>query len=112
MYELEFHLFTVLPGASTCLRCLYPTSPLTWKREFPVFGAVSGAVACLGSMEAIKVLAGVGEPLTNRMLIADLRSMAFRTLRLSPRPDCPICKSAVRSSGLPESGNNSAMNVS
>ena len=63
MYDLEAHITTVIPGQTPCLACLYPDKPPAWKREFPVFGAVSGSVACMGAMEAIKVIAGFGEPL-------------------------------------------------
>lgn len=88
MYDMEFHLFTVLPGRSACVRCLFPQRPPKWRREFPVFGAVSGAVACLGAVEAIKLLAGLGDTLDGRMLIADLRSMQFRQIQLQRRADC------------------------
>jgi molybdopterin/thiamine biosynthesis adenylyltransferase len=91
MYDLEAHIYTVVPGKSACVRCLYPSNPPAWKREFPVFGAVSGMVACLGAMEAIKLIAGFGEPLLSRMLVADLRSMKFRELALQRRKDCQLC---------------------
>jgi molybdopterin/thiamine biosynthesis adenylyltransferase len=91
MYELETQLTTMIPGKTPCLRCLVPEVPPTWLREFPVFGAVSGSVACMAAMEAIKVIAGLGEPLVGRMLCADLRVMSFRTLELVRRVDCPIC---------------------
>jgi molybdopterin/thiamine biosynthesis adenylyltransferase len=92
MYDLEAHLFSVLPGRSACLRCLYPETPPAWRREFPVFGAVAGTVGCLGAMEAIKLIAGFGQPLTDRMLLADLRSMQFRQVKLTRRPDCSACQ--------------------
>ena len=91
MYELETHITTIIPGKTPCLRCLYPGDPPEWRREFPVFGAVSGAVACLGAMEAIKVLAQFGETLAGHMLIGDLRSMSFRRLRIGRRTDCRVC---------------------
>lgn len=91
MFELEAHLFSVVPQQSTCLRCLYPEKPPAWKREFPVFGAVSGTVGCLAAMEAIKLLAGFGQPLTDRMLVADLRGMEFRCVRLARNPNCRVC---------------------
>ncbi len=56
MYELEGSLTTLRPGETPCLACLTPVPPAGWKRQFPVFGAVSGAVACMAAMEAIKVL--------------------------------------------------------
>ncbi len=91
MYELEAQLTTVQPGRTACLACLYPEPPPDWKRQFPVFGAVSGMVGCLGAMEAIKVLAGVGEPLFGRRLVCDLRRMSFQVLRTRPDPKCPVC---------------------
>jgi molybdopterin/thiamine biosynthesis adenylyltransferase len=91
MYEMEGTLTTVLPGRSPCLACLYPEEPAEWKREFPVFGAVAGTIGCLGAMEAIKVLAGLGEPLAGRLLTLDLRDMSFRTVSLQRRPACSIC---------------------
>ena len=91
MYDLETHLTTIIPGQTPCLSCLYPGEPPQWRREFPVFGAVSGTVACLGAMEAIKVLAKFGEILAGYLLIGDLRSMSFRRLRVSRRSNCHIC---------------------
>lgn len=91
MYDLEAHIYTVIPGETACVACLFPHKPPQWKREFPVFGAVSGMVACMGAMEAIKLIAGIGTPLANRMLMADLRNMQFRELAISRRDDCEIC---------------------
>ena len=91
MYDLEAHITTFLPGKTPCLNCLYPEKPPAWRREFPVFGAVSGMVACLGAMEAIKVLAGFGEPLAGQMIACDLRDMTFRKIKIQRRPDCPTC---------------------
>ena len=91
MYELEGRLTTVIPGQSPCLSCLYPEPPPNWKRQFPVFSAVSCSVGSLAAMEVIKVVAGFGEPLTGRILLFDLRNMSFRTLPISRRRDCEIC---------------------
>jgi molybdopterin-synthase adenylyltransferase len=98
MYELEGQLMTVLPGRSPCLACLTPEEPAGWKRTFPVFGAVAGTVGCLGAMEAIKVLSGLGEPLAGEMLRFDLRDMTFRKLTIKRRPNCAVC------GHLPETG--------
>ena len=91
MYELEGRLMTVLPGESACLACLYPESPPHWKREFPVFSAVASSVGSLAAMEAIKVVAGLGQPLTGRLLTFDLREVTFRAISIARRPDCAVC---------------------
>src|SRR5262245_13839270 len=94
MYDLEGSLTTIVPGRTPCLACLYPTRPPAWKREFPVFGAVAGTVGCMAAMEAIKVLAGFGEPLLGRMVTFDLRDMTFARREVCRNPACAVCGSA------------------
>ncbi len=91
MYELEASLTTIIPGQTPCLACLYPKVPPVWRREFPVFGAVSGTVGCMAAMEAIKVLAGFGNPLTGIMVTTNLREMTFSRRRIQRRTACDVC---------------------
>ena len=91
MYSCECSITTMIPGRSPCLRCLVPTVPPAWKRQFPVFGAVSGTVGCIAAMEVIKLVTGIGEPLANRMLTIDLLANRYQTVELVANPDCPIC---------------------
>lgn len=93
MYALEAQLTTIIPGRTPCLACLCPEPPPTWQRTFPVFGAVSGLVGCLGAMEVIKLVAGLGEPLLGRLLTCDLRQMSFRTVSVRRDPACRVCGS-------------------
>jgi molybdopterin/thiamine biosynthesis adenylyltransferase len=94
MHELSVQVTTVIPGRTPCLACLYPKPPPDWKRQFPVFGAVAGVAGSLGAIEAIKVLAGLGEPLLGKLLVGDLRSLVFRTLKTRRDPQCPVCAAA------------------
>jgi molybdopterin/thiamine biosynthesis adenylyltransferase len=50
-------------------------------------------VGCLAAMEAVKVLGGFGEPLTNQLLTFDLRSMRFTKLVIEKREGCRVCGS-------------------
>ena len=93
MYELAAQITTFVPGETGCLSCLYPDNPPAWKRKFPVFGAVSGTVACLGAMETIKIISGFGELLKNRLLTMDLRSMEFNHINIKKRNGCAVCNS-------------------
>jgi molybdopterin-synthase adenylyltransferase len=94
MYELDAQITTVVPHQTPCLACLYPTKPETWKREFPVFGAVSGMIGAVGAMEAIKVLSGIAAPLNNELLTCSLRDMTFRKIKIRRNPACTVCASA------------------
>lgn len=92
MYDMDAQLTTILPGQTPCLKCLYPEHPPHWKREFPVFGAVSGMIASMAAVEVIKLVTGVGEPLAGRMFFANLKTNTFRTLPVSRSSVCPVCR--------------------
>ena len=93
MYDLEASITTIIPGQTPCLACVVPSIPPAWKRQFPVIGAVSGAVGCMAVMEAVKVLAGFGKPLLGRMIHFDLRSASFSEFQIKRDSDCAVCGS-------------------
>jgi molybdopterin/thiamine biosynthesis adenylyltransferase len=95
MYALEAHVTTFVPGVTGCLACICPEVPATWRRQFPVLGAVSGTVACLGAVEVVKVLTGLGTPLAGVLLAMDLGSMQFRRLKIRQNPECSVCAATV-----------------
>jgi molybdopterin/thiamine biosynthesis adenylyltransferase len=90
MYDWDARLTTVAPGAA-CLACQHPEPPGEWRRQFPVFGAVAGMIGAMGAAEAIKVITGVGETLAGRMVVCDLRGMAFRVMKVAKDPNCRVC---------------------
>jgi adenylyltransferase/sulfurtransferase len=81
--------------AGPCYRCLYPDPPPPGEvpscAEAGVLGVLPGLVGCIQAVEAIKLLAGIGEPLIGRLLMIDTLDMSFRTLNLQRDPTCPIC---------------------
>ena len=91
MFGLEGSVTTFVPGRTGCLACYVAEPPPTWRRQFPVFGAVSGVAGCVGAAEAIKWITGIGRPLAGEMLSYDLAEMRFRKVRLPRRADCKVC---------------------
>ncbi|HSH95197.1 MAG TPA: HesA/MoeB/ThiF family protein [Roseimicrobium sp.] len=91
MFDMDAQVTTILPGKTPCLECFVPEAPPSWKREFPVIGAVSGTAGCIGAVEVIKLITGIGEPLAGVLLVMDLRTMHFRRLKTARRKDCPVC---------------------
>lgn len=69
------------PGAETCARV-------------GVIGALAGIVGSLCALEAVKLIAGAGEPLTGRLLVYDGLTGAARTVRVAADPHCPACGQA------------------
>ena len=55
---------------------------------------LTGVIGAMQAMEAIKVLAKVGELLNGRLLIFDARSADWRSVRVSKDPACAVCGEA------------------
>lgn len=81
-----------------CYRCLYPEPPPAGMvpscGEGGVLGVVPGVVGTLQATEALKLVAGIGEPLVGRLLVFDALDMSFRTLKVRRDPKCPVCGDA------------------
>ena len=88
-------LMSVLPGRSACYRCAFATPPPPGSvpscREAGVLGATAGAVGSLQALEALKLLAGVGRPLTDRILQLDALTMEQTLVATERRQDCISC---------------------
>lgn len=78
---------------SPCYHCLYPDQGELNESctETGVIAPVTGIVGSLQALEAIKVLLGIGQPLTGRLLIFDGLSMDWHSVRLPRNPSCPVC---------------------
>jgi adenylyltransferase/sulfurtransferase len=63
-----------------------------------VFAPVVGITGSLQAAEALKILAGAGEPLVGRLLLLDALSMQIRTVALKRDPACAVCGSATEPS--------------
>lgn len=86
---------SVFGGEGPCYRCLFRTPPppdlVPTCAEAGVFGVLPGIVGMIQATEAIKLLTGVGEPLTGRLLLIDAKRMRFRTIEVRKDPLCPLC---------------------
>jgi adenylyltransferase/sulfurtransferase len=56
-----------------------------------VLGVLPGIIGVIQATEAIKLIAGIGEPLIGRFLLYDALKMRFRELKVPKDPDCPVC---------------------
>lgn len=90
IYGMEGRLMTVVPGRGPCLRCLVPSPPPPMERV-PALGATVMAVGALQAAEAVKLIAGVGEPMVGYMLVLDLESMEAFKVQVRRNPKCPAC---------------------
>ncbi|MGG6296394.1 HesA/MoeB/ThiF family protein [Leptolyngbya sp. AN02str] len=91
MNDMEAYLTTIVPGQTPCLSCIFPEKPDWDRRSFGVLGAVSGTLACLAALEAIKLVTGLGEPLLSQLLTMDLSRLEFAKRRPYHDPNCSVC---------------------
>ncbi len=82
-------------GSAPCYRCLFPDAPRAEDApncaEAGVLGVLPGIIGLLQATEAIKLILGLGQSLSGRLLHFDALSMRFRETRLRADPDCPVC---------------------
>jgi len=95
--EGQVTVFDPRQASSPCYQCLYrqgDDEQASCARN-GVMAPVVGIIGAVQAMEAIKLLAGVGEPLTGRLLLLDALTMQWRSLRLPRDPACPVCAGAA-----------------
>ena len=80
-----------------CYRCLFPEAPpaglVPRCEEVGIFGAVAGVIGTLQAAEVLKLVLGLGAPLTGRLLLYDALGSGFQEIRARRDPDCALCGS-------------------
>lgn len=88
-------LLTIIPDKTPCYRCLYPAPPpresVPGPEETGILGMVAGVIGTLQALEAIKVILGIGETVSGRVLTFDGKNTSFRDVPWKKRGDCPLC---------------------
>jgi molybdopterin/thiamine biosynthesis adenylyltransferase len=87
------HVTTVVPGVTPCLEDLFgrfKSLPACTAGFCPVLGPAVGVVASLMALEVFN--AALGRPaLAGKLLVVDLKRMAFDVLEVAWNPSCPVC---------------------
>lgn len=87
-------VMSIKPKVSACYTCLFDAPP---KGEMPtstsvgILGATAGLFGVLEAAEVIKIITEVGEPLFDKLLTCDIRSMDFRKISIKRNPNCRVC---------------------
>jgi len=90
----EGRVMTVIPGKTACLRCMY-RGPVP-QEKFPVIGVTPALIGIIQATEVIKYLLGIGNLLTNRLLLYNGLKIAFSEFTVNKNPNCDHCGSQVR----------------
>ena len=72
-----------------CYRCLYPVAPrpdsCSRCSDAGVLGVIPGIIGSLQALEAIKIMSGVGQVASRKLVIFDGLAMRFHTVKLRAR---------------------------
>ena len=79
-------------------RCLFPEPPPAGTvpacEEAGILGAIAGVAGTLAAVEVLRAIVGFGESLVGKLLMMDLRSMRFETLRYEWSSENPLSGNA------------------
>lgn len=104
--RFEGQLTTVMPpagvpqasgfhGEGHCIRCLFEAPPdpevAPSCERAGVLGVLPGVMGTLAATEVLKIITGVGELMSNRLLIYDALAMKFRIIEVRRNPSCVAC---------------------
>lgn len=91
--EGQISVYDPANAHSPCYHCVFGDGAeegLTCS-EAGVLGPLVGLIGSLQALEAMKILAGFGEPLVGRLLLVDALSSRFRELKVRRDPQCAVC---------------------
>ncbi len=92
-FEGQLSVFALKNGP--CYRCLYPEPPppglVPSCAEAGVLGVLPGVIGTLQALEALKLILGIGRPLSGRLMLYDALEQSWRTLKVKKNISCPVC---------------------
>ncbi|WP_411877337.1 HesA/MoeB/ThiF family protein [Polaromonas sp. YR568] len=98
-FDGQVAVFDAGDEQSPCYACVFPESELLEEALCATMGVFAPLVGIVGSTqaaEALKLICGVGEVLTGRLLMLDGKRMGWSEMKLVRNPACAVCGSAHR----------------
>jgi molybdopterin-synthase adenylyltransferase len=93
-FDGQVAVFDTRDPASPCYHCLFGEGEALEEvrcATMGVFAPLVGIIGATQAAEALKLIAGVGETVTGRLLLLDALSMRWRDVAIARDPDCPVC---------------------
>ena len=99
IYRWDGQVTTFVPFEGPCYRCMYPTQPPDELAPAcsvaGVLGVLPGMVGMLQANEVFKLVLGVGETLSGRLLMLDAMGTTFDEVSIWRDPACAACGDGV-----------------
>jgi adenylyltransferase/sulfurtransferase len=93
-FDAQLAVFDLRKKDAPCYACLFPEDGEVEEVQcstLGVFAPLTGVIGAMQAMETLKLLAGVGESLSGRLLVFDARGAEWRSVNIHKDPACPVC---------------------
>jgi molybdopterin-synthase adenylyltransferase len=93
-FDAQLMVFDLRRADAPCYACLFPEDGEVEEVQCSVMGVfapLTGVVGTLQAMEALKLLAGVGDSLSGRLVMFDAKAAEWRSVRVQKDPACAVC---------------------
>lgn len=94
-FDGQVSVYDVRGDNTPCYACLFPPDAAYEEvacATMGVFAPLVGIIGTVQAAEALKLLAGIGTPLSGRLLMLDARSMSWDEVRMARQAQCPVCR--------------------
>ena len=96
-FDGQIAVFDLRRDDAPCYHCLFAEDARAEEERcatLGVFAPLVGVIGTLQALEAIKIVAGIGESLAGRLLLFDALASRWHEVRLARDPHCRICGAA------------------
>ena len=93
-FDGQVSVYDTRNPAAPCYACVFPPESTVGEANcatMGVFAPLVGIVGTVQAAEALKLLSGVGSPLTGRLQMLDARAMEWHEVRIGRAAHCPVC---------------------
>jgi molybdopterin/thiamine biosynthesis adenylyltransferase len=93
-FDAQLTVFDFRKKDSPCYACLCPEDGEVEEvqcSQMGVFAPLTGVIGAMQAMEALKLLAGIGESLSGKLQIFDAKNAEWRSVRVQKDPACGVC---------------------
>ena len=95
IYQFEGQVSVLGYGDGPCLRCIYPEPPapglVPTCAEGGTISPLSGIIGSIQANEALKLIIGIGEHLSGKLLTVDTLGLRSHLLTVKHNCSCPLC---------------------
>ena len=93
-FDGQVMVFDLRQPDSPCYACLFPEAGEVEEVQCSVMGVfapLTGIVGATQAMEALKLITGIGESLSGKLLLLDAKAAEWRRVRVNKDSACSVC---------------------